>query len=77
MTREELIELVKSIQKCEGTEEQIDANVKLLEQNILDSEVSDYIFWKDLSAEEVVDKALKYKPIITPYNGNTENKHDN
>lgn len=73
MTKNKLIELVQSIQKCEGTEEEINANLKLLKQNIIAPEVSNYIFWEDLSAEEVVEKALKYKPIITPYNGKEKN----
>ncbi len=73
MTKEKLIELVKSIQKCEGTEEEMNTNFELLEQNIIDPEVSNYIFWEDLSAEEVVEKALKYKPIITPYNEKEKN----
>ena len=56
MTKNELIELVKSIQTFEGTEEEMNANLELLEQNIIAPEVSNYTFWEDLSAEEVVEK---------------------
>lgn len=63
LTREELVELVRKIMKCEGTEAQIDEMIDVLEQNVLDPEVTDYIFWDDNTPEEVVDKALAYKPI--------------
>ena len=52
---------------CDGTEEEIDEMMDALEFSVLDPEVSDLIFHpdgKELTAEEVVDKALAYKPII-------------
>ena len=64
MNREELIQLVDRIMKCEGTEEEQDALLALLENNILDPQVSNYIFYENNTPEEVVDKALAYKPII-------------
>lgn len=64
MTREELISLVERIMKCQGTEKEIDEMIKLLEENVLDPEVSNYIFYEENTPEEVVDKALAYKPII-------------
>ena len=63
MTREELIDLVKQIFAAQGTEEEINSLVALLEMNVLDPRVSNYIYWEDLTPEEVVDKALKYRPI--------------
>jgi len=63
MTREELIELVKKISAAEGTEEEINNMLSLLKKNVPDPRVSNYIYWDDLTPEEVVDKALKYKPI--------------
>ncbi|MBC9912687.1 hypothetical protein [Chitinophaga varians] len=63
MTREELIELVKKIAAAAGTEEEIDNMLSLLAEQVSDPHVSDYIYWEDLTAEEVVDKALKHKPI--------------
>lgn len=63
MTREELIELVKKIAAADGTEEEIDNMISLLEESVPDPNVSNYIYWEDMPPEEVVDKALKYKPI--------------
>lgn len=63
MTREELVELVKKISAAAGTEEEIDNMLDLLEKHVPDPNVCDYIYWEDLTPEEVVNKALKYKPI--------------
>ena len=64
MDREELIRLVERIMRCEGTEEEQDDLLELLEKNVLDPQVSNYIFYEENTPEEVVDKALAYKPII-------------
>ena len=64
MTREELILLVDKIMKCQGSEKEIDEMMELLEKNVIDSEVSNYIFYEENTPEEVIDKALAYKPII-------------
>jgi uncharacterized protein YukJ len=64
MTREELIALVDKIMKCQGSEKEIDKMIELLMQNVTDPEISNYIFYEENSPEEVVDKALAYKPII-------------
>lgn len=64
MTREELVALVDKIMKCQGSEKEIDEMIKLLEQNVIDPEVTNYIFYEENTPEEVVDKALVYKPII-------------
>ena len=45
MTREELILLVDKIMKCQGSEEEIDEMMELLEKNVIDPEVSNYIFY--------------------------------
>lgn len=64
MTREELIDLVKDIMNVKGkTEEQINALIDVLEKNVPHPAVSDLIYYDDLTAEEIVDKALSYKPI--------------
>ena len=68
MTRDELILLVDKIMKCQGTEKEIDEMIKLLKKNVIDPEVTNYIFFEENTPEEVVDKALAYKPIwITFY----------
>lgn len=64
MTREELISLVGKIMKCQGSEEEIDEMIKLLRKNVSDPEVTNYIFYEENTPDEVVDKALAYKPIL-------------
>ncbi len=64
MTREEMIVLVEKIKKCQGSEKEIDEMIELLERNVSDPEVTNYIFYEENTPEEVVDKALAYKPIF-------------
>ncbi|MCM3291564.1 hypothetical protein M3661_15650 [Paenibacillus sp. MER 180] len=66
LSRDELINLVREIMECEGSEHEIDEMMNLLESNVPDPQVSDLIFWSDIeySPEEIVDKAMRYKPII-------------
>ncbi len=66
LNRNELIELVSKIIAVEGTEEEIDEMLNLFEKNVPDPEAVDYIYYTELSPEEIVDKALSYKPIILP-----------
>ena len=64
MTREELIELVIEIIQVKGkTEEQLNILLERLESNVPDPNVSDLIYYEDLTPEQIVDKALSYKPI--------------
>lgn len=74
LSREELIELVKKLMNFKGTEEESIELLQRIEANVLDPYISDYIFWSkpELTAEEVVDKALAYKPIILPAPGSSE-----
>lgn len=48
----------------EGTEEEEDILLEKLQNLVLDPEISDYIYWTDMSSEEIADKVLAYKPII-------------
>ena len=64
MDRTELIDLVNKIINCEGTEEEIDNMILLLEENVIYPDISDLIFYDEKSAEEIVDIALAYKPIL-------------
>lgn len=64
MSKEELIELVEKIMKCEGTEEEVDNMIAVLKKNVIDPDVTNYIFYEENTPEEVVEKALAYKPII-------------
>ncbi|AXT54632.1 hypothetical protein D1815_02270 [Aquimarina sp. AD1] len=64
MTREELIELVKSIITVENkTEKEIDELLEVLKRNVPDPEVSDLIYYDELTPEQIIDKALSYKSI--------------
>lgn len=65
LSREEIIDLIEEITDISGkTEEQIDSLLKKLKSGVLDPEISDYIFWSNMSPEEIADKALSYKPIL-------------
>ena len=65
LTREELINLVNRIVKCEGSEEEIDEMIEVVKRNVPHPEISDLIYWnkEELTPEQIVDKALEYKPI--------------
>ncbi|MDE5569085.1 MAG: hypothetical protein K2J47_05855 [Ruminococcus sp.] len=65
LSREEIIDLIKEITDVSGkTEEQIDGLLEKLQNGVLDPEISDYIFWSDMTPEEIADKVLNYKPIL-------------
>lgn len=68
LDREELIALVETIFRCEGSEEEHEKMYELLTKNLIDPEVGNYMYWSNpqMTAEEVVDKALAFKPIILP-----------
>jgi hypothetical protein len=70
----ELIEIVKNIMEANGTEGEIDKMIDYVEKNVPHPEITDLIFWneRDLTAEEIVEEALNYKPLILPVY--TENK---
>lgn len=64
-SREEIIGLIKEITDVSGkTEEQINSLIKNLEKGVTDPQISDYIFWSDMTPEEIADKVLEYKPIL-------------
>ena len=64
LERKELIDLIEQIKSFEGTEEEEDILLEKLQNLVLDPEISDYIYWTDMSSEEIADKVLTYKPII-------------
>jgi hypothetical protein len=76
MTREELIELGRKIVNCEGTEEEIDSMYELFSNNVPHPNGANLFYYPENynarkfniaeyrpTIEEVVDKALSYKPI--------------
>ncbi len=64
LSKEEIIDLIDRITSCEDkNEEYIDKLIEKLEQGVLDPEISNYIFWSEMTSEEIADKVLHYKPI--------------
>ncbi len=63
--REQLVNLVKKIRQAEGSEEEISQWIDTLHACVPHPEVSDLIFYSkdELTDEQIVDKALSYKPI--------------
>jgi len=68
--REELVRLVRVLMSAEGTEDEQDAVLSRLRAQVPHPRVSDLIYWpqsegfdQELSAEEIVDLALAYRPI--------------
>lgn len=63
LTRDELIELVRKIIDCDGSEEEIDKMIFTVEQNVVDPAITNYIYYDEKTPEEIVDLALAYKTI--------------
>jgi len=66
LSKEELVSLVERIIRAEDSEQILDSLIEKLSCSVSDPNVIDYIYWHtpELSAIEVVEKALAYKPII-------------
>ncbi|WP_440712628.1 hypothetical protein [Gordonia sp. FQ] len=67
MSREELIELVRRVMNPEpaDTEAAGEALLQRVQDAVSDPQISDYMFWHPapLTPEQVVDKALAYRPL--------------
>jgi len=64
MNRLDLIKLVKEIVEINGkTEKEIDTLIEILKLNVPHPEVTDLIYFDELTPEEIVEKALSYKTI--------------
>lgn len=63
LDRQQIIDLIQKLRIENLSEEEEDAVLEKLEQGVLDPEISDYIYWSKLSAEQIADKVLSYKPI--------------
>jgi hypothetical protein len=63
-SKEYLIRVVQKLLDCEGSEEEQSILLNELKSKIADPMISDYIYWHSpsLTAVEVVEKALDYKP---------------
>lgn len=65
LSREEIVDLIKEIRFCsDKTEKQVEELLEKLQNGVLNPAISDYIFWSNMSPEEIADKALEYKPIL-------------
>jgi hypothetical protein len=69
MDKEELIKLVERLQTADfASDEEGSELLQILERNVIHPAVANLIFWNapELSAEEIVKRALSYKPIPLP-----------
>ena len=57
-------QISKKIMNCESSEAEVDEMIAILETNVSDPEVTDYIYYDEKTPEEVVDKALACKPVV-------------
>ena len=68
-SREELVRLVQRVMDADGTGDELDRMLDRLQGSVPHPDVSGLIFWPDgaeLTAAEVVDRALAYRPIALP-----------
>ena len=67
-SRAELVAIVQRIMDADGTEDEIDGMIDFVDSRVPHPEWMNLIFWppggKELTAEEVVEQALSYKPIL-------------
>lgn len=61
-----LIKLIDQLRNFEGSEEDEEVLLEKLVNLVTDPNISDYIYWTNMSSEEIADKVLSYKPIILP-----------
>ena len=67
-----LIKLIDQLRNFEGSEEDEAVFFEKLENLVTDPNISDYIYWTNMSSEEIADKVLSYKPIILPDLSNSQ-----
>ncbi|MGG3891222.1 bacteriocin immunity protein [Metabacillus fastidiosus] len=65
LSKEQLVILIEDIVNPKLEEHEINKKTELLEKNVPHPVPSDLIFWneEELTAREVVEKALNYRPI--------------
>ncbi|MBP1995071.1 bacteriocin immunity protein [Paenibacillus eucommiae] len=65
LTRTQILDLVTRLCNGEGSEEEADEWIEMLQRNVPHPEVSSLIFWpeEELTPEEIVEQAFNYKPI--------------
>jgi len=69
LDRSSLIKLIEQLRNFEGSEEDEDAFLEKLEDLVTDPNISDYIYWTDMSPEEIADKYHKeFKEVFEKMN---------
>lgn len=64
LSKNEIIDLVEEITECmDKSEEEADRLLEKLRRGVLDPQITDYIFWSEMTPEEIADKVLEYRPI--------------
>lgn len=64
LSKEEIVGMINDILDVSShTESEIDQLIKELKEGVTDPKITDYIFYEELTPEEIADKALSYKPI--------------
>lgn len=69
LSKLEIIDLVRRVCECKYSSEEEEYEIlNIIRSNIPAPDISDLIFKHvpELTPEEIVEKALSYKPIITP-----------
>ena len=65
-TNEHCLQAIERLMEALGTEKEQDDDLNFLRQYLADPKISDYIFHSkmEMTAEEILGKALSYKPIV-------------
>lgn len=66
LSKEEMLKIVEKLSNGEGDDIESSEWIEALERNTGCLDISDYIFWnnEDLTPEQILEKALSYKPIV-------------
>ncbi len=65
LTREQIIEIAAKLKTgAYPTEKEADQAVAALKAGVTDPNITDYIFFHEMTPEEIADKALAYQPIM-------------
>lgn len=67
LNRDQLVALVQRLlQAASPGDDECDQILATLQEHVSDPQISDYIFWPDwdMTAEDIIDRALAYQPII-------------
>ena len=65
LSKVEIVDMVERIKILNylGKIKESDSLLKALEKGVIDPYISDYIYYSEITAEEIADKVLSYKPI--------------